>query len=75
MMVLFGDVLVSIPKDSVWYKWSYALPVKYSIDSLRKVALLNYDLFMVSKDIYIILLFTVSSFLISYIFLSHVEKK
>ncbi|WGS65434.1 ABC transporter permease [Marinitoga aeolica] len=74
-MVLFGDVLISIPKDSVWYKWSYALPIKYSIDSLRKVALLNYNLSMVSKDLYIMLLFTIMSFIISYISLSYIEKK
>ncbi|GAB6188297.1 ABC transporter permease [Marinitoga arctica] len=75
MMVLFGDVLVSIPKDSLWYKWSYLLPIKYSVDSLRKVALLKYDLLMVSKDIYIMLFFTISSFFISLISLSYIEKK
>jgi ABC-2 type transport system permease protein len=74
-MVLFGDVLISIPKDSVWYKWSYALPIKYSIDSLRKIALLNYDLSMVINNIYIMVLFTVSSFVISYLLLSHIERK
>ncbi|SHF33650.1 ABC-2 type transport system permease protein [Marinitoga hydrogenitolerans DSM 16785] len=74
-MVLFGDVLISIPKDSMWYKWSYILPIKYSIDSLRKVALLNYNLSLVVKDIYVILLFTVVSFIVSYISLSYVEKK
>lgn len=74
-MVLFGDVLISIPKDSVWYKWSYALPIKYSIDSLRKIALLNYDLSMVINNIYIMVLFTVSSFVISYLLLSHIERR
>jgi ABC-2 type transport system permease protein len=75
IMVLFGDVLISIPKESLWYRWSYALPIKYSIDSLRKVALLNYNLPMVINDIYIILLFTISSFIISYISLSYIERK
>ncbi len=73
-MILFGDVLISIPKDSIWYKWSYALPIKYSIDSLRKVALLNYNLSMVSKDLYIMLLFTITSFVVSYVSLSYIEK-
>ncbi|KLO23971.1 MULTISPECIES: ABC transporter permease [unclassified Marinitoga] len=74
-MILFGDVLISIPKDSIWYKWSYILPIKYSIDSFRKVALLNYNLSMVSGDIFVIILFTVLSFIISHIFLSYIEKK
>ncbi|KAF2956077.1 ABC transporter permease [Marinitoga sp. 38H-ov] len=74
-MVLFGDVLISIPKDSIWYRWTYALPIKYSIDSLRKIALLNYDLSMVINNIYIMMLFTFISFIISYIFLTHIERK
>ncbi|AEX86014.1 hypothetical protein XO10_08005 [Marinitoga sp. 1135] len=75
VMILFGDVLISIPKESVWYKWSYALPIKYSIDSLRKVALLNYNLSMIQKDIFIMVGFTIIAFFISYLSLSHVERR
>jgi len=68
---LFGDVLIPIPKDSIVLQFSNFLPIKYSIESWRKLSILGYSMDNISKEIIYLLtfglVFLISSYTLMYI--------
>jgi ABC-2 type transport system permease protein len=66
-LVLFGDVLVPVPKDSLVFQFSNFLPIKYSIESWRKLSILGFSLNDISKEITYLLIFGITFLLASYI--------
>lgn len=73
-LVLFGDVLIPVPKDSLVFQISNFLPIKYSISSWRKLSILGYNLNNISKEIYYLILFGVFFLIISY-FITYLKNK
>lgn len=73
-LVLFGDVLIPVPKDSIVLQFSNFLPIKYSIESWRKLSILGFSLNNISKEIIYLLIFG-TVFLIASYTLMYIKNK
>ena len=73
-LVLFGDVLIPVPKDSLVFQISNLLPIKYSIESWRKLSILGFSLNDISKEITYLLIFGITFLVVSYI-LMYIKNK
>jgi len=74
-LVLFGDVLIPVPKDSLVYSISNLLPIKYSIESWRKLSILGYSINNISNEIIMLFIFGISFLVFSYILMFIKNKR
>lgn len=73
-MLVFGGVLIPIPAGSFLEKVASIFPIKYSLDSWRKLTVLGYGLGDISYEIIILLTFSVVFFIGSWLFLELTQE-
>ncbi|MGM0640488.1 MAG: ABC transporter permease [Thermotogota bacterium] len=74
-LVLFGDILIPVPKDSLVFNISNFLPIKYSIESWRKLSILGYSINNISYEIYMLFIFGATFLLFSYLLMLLKNKR
>lgn len=74
-LVLFGDVIIPVPRDSLVLQISNFLPIKYSIESWRKLSILGYSLNDITKEIMYLLIFGIIFLLLSYILMAIKDRR
>jgi len=75
VMIIFGDVILPVPGESVVKLISDILPIKYSVDAWRKLSVLGYGFADIKKDLFIIFGYTLFLFITGTVITYFYEKK
>jgi ABC-2 type transport system permease protein len=73
-MILFGDIIIPIPSDSKIKFISYIFPVKYAVESWRKISILGYHLNQIPWNLLILISFIII-FSVGSIILTTINQK
>lgn len=75
VMIIFGDVILPVPGESVVKFISDILPIKYSVDAWRKLSVLGYGFADIKKDLFVIFGYTLFLFITGTVITYFYEKK